>query len=315
MLDLKSRDDLQRLIDERLGESLTLEYKASAALNKRNEGRMELVKDVTALANSDGGQIIYGIPDGKNGVPNPLDGGVDCTVITPEWIEQVIDTNASPRVQGLRIAKIELDPGTPVMVAYVITVPQATSFAPHQNQYDNKYYRRFELRSVPMHDYEIRDVLRRATTPELWIDWNFGAGKTTKISFTPGHAISDRIELVPIIHNRSREPAVYAVINMYIDDLFHVVVGNGLPPMRPIEGPDTHRLIGRQLSWGPPRLPIFYECPSLVTSVPFEFVLGEDSIRYPDFYLGYEIFAPGFSVEKFVHVIQNPRGTLEIFEK
>jgi predicted HTH transcriptional regulator len=76
MLDLKTRADLQRLIDENLCESLTLDYKASPALNRNNDGRTELVKDVTAFANSAGGQIIYGIPE-VNGVPQPLDDGVD----------------------------------------------------------------------------------------------------------------------------------------------------------------------------------------------------------------------------------------------
>jgi len=62
MLDLKSRADLERLIEEKLPESLMLEYKASPALSRTNNGLKELVKDVTALANSAGGQIIYGIP-------------------------------------------------------------------------------------------------------------------------------------------------------------------------------------------------------------------------------------------------------------
>jgi predicted HTH transcriptional regulator len=102
MLDLKTRADLERLIDEKLTESLTLEYKASPALNRNNDGRMELVKDVTAFANSAGGQIIYGIPE-KNGVPQPLDDGIDPAQISPEWIDQVISTNASPRIQNLRV--------------------------------------------------------------------------------------------------------------------------------------------------------------------------------------------------------------------
>jgi predicted HTH transcriptional regulator len=126
MLNLKSRTDLQNLIDEALPESLTLDYKASPALNKTSDGRTELVKDVTAFANSAGGQIIYGIPE-KNGVPQAFDSGVDCDQIPPEWIGQVIDTNSFPRIQGLVVTKIALDPAHPNMVAYAITVPQSLS--------------------------------------------------------------------------------------------------------------------------------------------------------------------------------------------
>ena len=226
MLDLKSREDLQRLIDEKLPESLTLDYKASPALNRNADGRMELVKDVTAFANSAGGQIIYGIPE-KKGVPQQLDGGVDRAQISPEWIDQVISTNASPRVQNLRITSISLDEGG-TRVAYVLSIPQATSFAPHQNTLDHKYYRRSELRSIPMYDYEVRDTLRRATTRELWIDFCFDTGKSTIINFAPSSGVSDPIKLFANIGNKSQQPAPYAVITVFIDKLFTITFGAGL---------------------------------------------------------------------------------------
>jgi predicted HTH transcriptional regulator len=63
MLKLTTRDDLQRLIDDEIQESLTLDYKASPALAKDSKSRDELCKDVSAFANSAGGQIIYGIEE------------------------------------------------------------------------------------------------------------------------------------------------------------------------------------------------------------------------------------------------------------
>src|SRR3989442_7947324 len=42
---------------------------------------------------------------------------------------------------------------------------QATTNAPHQAP-DNKYYYRQNFQSVPMEDYQVRDTMRRATTPE-----------------------------------------------------------------------------------------------------------------------------------------------------
>ena len=48
MLNLITRGDLQRLIEEKLPESLTLDYKRSQALAKDSVSRDKLAKDVSA---------------------------------------------------------------------------------------------------------------------------------------------------------------------------------------------------------------------------------------------------------------------------
>jgi len=53
--------DLLQLIESGSQESLVLEYKASAALGKSDDQKNEISKDVSALANSAGGTIVYGI--------------------------------------------------------------------------------------------------------------------------------------------------------------------------------------------------------------------------------------------------------------
>ncbi len=218
MLDLTTRADLQRLIDEGLPESLTLDYKASAALSRNNEGRSELVKDVTAFANSAGGQIVYGIIE-RGGAPQAIEAGVDSTSTSPEWIGQVLDTNSSPRVYGVEVIKIQLALELPNMVAYVISVPAATTFAPHQNAIDKKYYRRFDLRSVPMNDYEIRDLLRRAQIPNIVVRFSFGDGG-------PSHQIrraTEHFEIIIDVENISSEPALYSLIEILVDNRILVI--------------------------------------------------------------------------------------------
>jgi predicted HTH transcriptional regulator len=77
MLELKTKTDLQRLVDEGLEESLTLDYKASPALSREGKAPDELCKDVSALANSAGGQLIYGVEEDKAlARPSAVDGGV-----------------------------------------------------------------------------------------------------------------------------------------------------------------------------------------------------------------------------------------------
>src|SRR5262245_2864051 len=102
MLKFASTDDLKRLIAEEIQDSLTLDYKASAALGKDSKARDELCKDVSAFANSAGGQIIYGIEE-KDRKPVRIDQGSD---VTREWIEQVIDSNVQPRLEEFIVTPI-----------------------------------------------------------------------------------------------------------------------------------------------------------------------------------------------------------------
>jgi predicted HTH transcriptional regulator len=134
MLKISTKEDLQRLVDEEIQESLTLDYKASPSLARDDKSRDELCKDVSAFANSAGGQIIYGIVE-KDRKPVKVDDGGD---LSREWIEQVIDSRVQPRLDGLVITPVPVGSGRH---AYVLTIPQASSRAPHQAP-DKKYYKR-----------------------------------------------------------------------------------------------------------------------------------------------------------------------------
>jgi hypothetical protein len=56
-------EGIQALIRSRTEESLTLEYKAAKALTAtgKRDFRDEISKDVSSMANSAGGRIIYGV--------------------------------------------------------------------------------------------------------------------------------------------------------------------------------------------------------------------------------------------------------------
>jgi predicted HTH transcriptional regulator len=80
MLKISTKEDLQRLVDEEVPESLILDYKASPSLARDDKPRDELCKDVSAFANSAGGQIIYGIVE-KDRKPVKVDErGCDCGI-------------------------------------------------------------------------------------------------------------------------------------------------------------------------------------------------------------------------------------------
>jgi hypothetical protein len=251
MLNLLTKADLQRLIDEEIQESLTLDYKASPALGKNSKRRDELCKDVSAFANSAGGQIIYGMEEGKDRKPIKIGDGSD---ITREWIEQVIDSNVQPRIEGLTI--------TPTSVrknrhAYVITIPQALGRAPHQAP-DHKYYKRQNFQSVPMEDYEIRDTLRRATTPELYVELAFAMGPVAHVQYAHHTEISNPIGIIVTVRNRSSQPAYHALIQVGVDARLPLRTSNDFTQIGSTgSSPRQYWLAHRHAS--PPDLPIFKE--------------------------------------------------------
>jgi Putative DNA-binding domain len=219
-------------------------------LAKDSRSRDELCKDISAFANSAGGQIIYGIEE-KNQKPTKIDQGSD---ITREWIEQVIDSNVRPRIEGLVIMPIPVGNGRH---AYVLTIPQASGRAPHQAP-DHKYYKRQNFQSVPMEDYEIRDTLRRATTPELHVEPAFATGSMAHIQFPHQSEISNPITIVVTIKNRSSQPAYHALLQVGIDTDLPLRMPNDFFQMG-ITGDDQQQYWLAHRFNSPPALPIFKE--------------------------------------------------------
>lgn len=152
-------------IDSEVEESLTLEYKSAEALGRSDYQKTEITKDVSAMANSAGGTLVYGIrehsdPDRRH-LPEMIT-PVDRSEYPREWLEQVINS-IRPRIEGIVIHSVGLGSGENDVV-YVVEIPQ--SHTAHQAN-NHRYYKRFNFQSVPMEDYEIRDVLFREQMPDV----------------------------------------------------------------------------------------------------------------------------------------------------
>ena len=75
--------DVLALITNGVKESLELDYKQCASLQKTDGKKKEISKDVSAFANSAGGTIVYGmIENGQS--PINIDVGYDPTDISKE---------------------------------------------------------------------------------------------------------------------------------------------------------------------------------------------------------------------------------------
>lgn len=191
--------DLLALISNQTPESLTLDYKQSRALSSANP-RTELSKDVSSFANSAGGRLIYGIEE-QNQIPIALDGGIDPQTMSRERLEQLIVDNIRPRLEGVVIQQIPHANGN---VSYVIDIAQSTSFAPHMAE-DKRYYRRHNFRTVSMEDYEVRDVMRRASTPR------------PVVRFTWARSPADgTCTLRATISNLGSEPMPYSITDIFL---------------------------------------------------------------------------------------------------
>jgi hypothetical protein len=306
--------DVGALILNKVQESLTLDYKKSDAHGRADRKKSELSKDVSAFANSAGGVILYGMEEDKH-YPTEIDGGLDPDEVSKEWIEQVINSAVHPKIDGLRINQIPLTQRGTGRVLYALSIPQATARAPHQ-AHDKRYYKRYNFESVAMEDYEVRDIFRRATTPDLWMEFNFHTGKTADLQFQPNASSSNPIWLRASIGNRSHQPALYAVIRTYLDHSFTIVSdAQGFSRAGEVSTEDGRHLNAYWRTWSIQQndLPIFSE-----TDFPlptFSITLDENAIRWPDFYIGYDIRAPGCSTFQIIRVVQQPHGTLWITDR
>jgi hypothetical protein len=164
-----TQEKIQQMIDDGEEESLTLDYKGADSLAKTDKHRTEITKDVSAMANSAGGIILYGVKEfdskAKRHAPEKIE-PVSRTDFSKEWLEHVIN-NIRPKVERIFIYPVNINTSQDDVV-YVVEIPQSSTA--HQSM-DKKYYKRFNFESAPMDDYEIRDVMHRHQYPKIELDY------------------------------------------------------------------------------------------------------------------------------------------------
>jgi hypothetical protein len=160
-------EKIKEMINNQIEENINLDYKAAAAITDDKE----MAKDVSAFANSDGGTIIYGVKEfndkSKRHIPEAID-PIDARSYSKEKLEQKINSNISPRISGILITPIRLN-STSLETIYVVEIPKSDTA--HQSKLNFRYHRRFNFLSEPMHDYEIRDIMNRKTTPKIQLSF------------------------------------------------------------------------------------------------------------------------------------------------
>ncbi|MBS1661875.1 MAG: ATP-binding protein [Bacteroidetes bacterium] len=170
MWDLKK---IKTLLSNQERENGHLEFKAAEGLDKTESRKKDISKDVSAFANSDGGTLIYGIKEDSDHRADAID-PINSSILTKEWLEQVINYNITPRIHGIIITPISVNATDHYKVVYVIEIPKGITV--HQAN-DKRYYRRFNFTSTPMEDWEIKDIINREqrTIPSVRLRPKFNA--------------------------------------------------------------------------------------------------------------------------------------------
>ena len=148
---------INNLIASKAEETLTLEFKRPEALNKSED----IAKDVSAMANSAGGILIYGIIEKDHKAESVA--FVDGNKVTKETIDRVINSRIHRKISDLKIIPIRFE-GDISKAVYVIEIP-ASDEAPHMAE--NRFYKRYNFESKPMDEYEVRNLYFRSQRPIL----------------------------------------------------------------------------------------------------------------------------------------------------
>lgn len=161
-------EDIHSLIDNQVPESRTLDYKSKLTISDDKE-KKEFCADVTALANTRGGDIIFGISEDNQKMPVEI-----CGVFLDQnedkiktQINQILRSKVSPKLQDVDIRVLDLD-GKQVMILRV----GESIFSPHGVDYGNHY--RFYIRNInskdPMDVEELRGKFLESQSLEKQMD-------------------------------------------------------------------------------------------------------------------------------------------------
>ena len=173
--------ELERLIEEQIPEDLHLDYKEKGALLQTARGSNrpdkqkraeDISKDVSSFLNSDGGVLVYGVPEtqdpnftGGSLVPGGSDIGFLREDNRKETIENLVTSNIQPKPGSELFRVVEVPFGDDGRVVFVVEV--GVGLGGVWQAKDKRYYRRFQFKAEPMDHYEIELVRNRSLAPDL----------------------------------------------------------------------------------------------------------------------------------------------------
>lgn len=135
-----TESDVQRLIADRIQEGPHLDFKRDLPAVWNEAAKHELLADVTAFANSGGGDIIYGVAEND---------AAEASAVCPQSLESVdlvvrrlqdfLLNLAEPRLPGIQVHAVEVSETGKKGHVLVVRVPQSWA-APHRVKTNQHVY-------------------------------------------------------------------------------------------------------------------------------------------------------------------------------
>jgi hypothetical protein len=176
---------------------------------------------------------------------------------------------------------------------------------------DYRYYNRFEFQSVPMEEYEVRDVANRAVGPRLSIKISL---VDTRLVFANGVEVSEPVEIRAAIFNNSTVPAEHAVFHWLADVRLEGApsgfVNRQEVPLRLGASPPAPHYLWQQ-NWGVPgKLPIW-------NGMPFNLFDPSYKVRVPKasgtYAIGWSAKAPRMAnASKILLIVLDGMGLIQL---
>jgi len=160
-----SASDIHDLVSNKIPESKTLEYKQ--ALPDNDAAKREFTADITSFANTDGGDILYGIVEERDGHGRPTgipkearglaDMNPDHTILS---LTGLLRDTTDPRLTGLQSKPV---PGFPDGPLLLLRVPNSWN-KPHRVTTTKRFHARSNSGKYDMDTTELRNAILQTQT-------------------------------------------------------------------------------------------------------------------------------------------------------
>ncbi len=156
---------LKQLLEKRIPEGHHIDYKVDLSGDSKEKQYTEFLKDSTAFANANGGDILIGVKEPKDdlSIDDQIVGIENGNEIAKN-LERLASSSIDPRIPGIQLIPVELADGKFVIL---IHIPPSLG-KPHMVNYKKlrTFYIRHSESSFPMTTFDIKQTVLTSATAE-----------------------------------------------------------------------------------------------------------------------------------------------------